>query len=137
MAAEPPKHLQQAFGAMTSKPVAADTREGEDLGPCASRPMPMGWVGLYVLNGKEDTHAFQYQHIGKETFSADGQSFVIEWNIPEKWRLTVRGRNLWTIFVNVHHHKLEWIKKADRDFADGKQPIITGITVEQVAEEEK
>jgi hypothetical protein len=42
---------------------------------------------------------------------------------------------LWRIFVNLHHHKLEWIKKADRNFDDGK-PIITAIVAEPVQEAE-
>ena len=105
--------------------------EAEDLGECASKAMPRGFVGIHVFNGKEDTRAFQYQHLGFERFSADGTSFVIEFNIPEKWRMTVTGRNLWRIFVNLHHHKVEWIRKTDRDFADDKQSIITAIVIEQ------
>jgi hypothetical protein len=109
--------------------------EVEDLGECAPRPSPRGWTGLYVLNGKEDVRAFQYQHLGFESFSADGTSFVVEFNIPEKWRVTVTGRSLWRIFVNLHQHKLEWIRKADRDFAEDNQPIITGIRIELIPHE--
>jgi len=112
-----------------------ESPDGEDLGPCASRPMPKGWVGVYVFNGKEDTRGFQYIHLGFESFAADGKSFVIEFNVPEKWRMTVKGRNLWPIFLNIHHHKLEWIRKADRDFGADDKPAITGIVIEQVAEE--
>jgi hypothetical protein len=36
------------------------------------------------------------------------------------------------VFVNIHHHALEWIKKADRDFDDDDAPVITSITVKQV-----
>lgn len=119
---------------------AEEERPGkeEDLGPCASRPMPNGWTGIYILNGREDTHAFQYMHMGYEKFSADGRSFVVEFNInvTEKWRVTVHGRKLWPIFMNLHHHKLEWIKKADRDFVDDGESVITGIVVESVREAE-
>ena len=118
------------------KTETTESPEGEeDLGPCASRKMPKGWVGLYVFNGTEDTRGFQYSHMGFESFAADGTSFVIEWNEPEKWRLLVRGRNLWKIFLGVHHHKIEWIRKADRDFARDGEPIILGITIERVEEE--
>jgi hypothetical protein len=112
--------------------------ETDDLGPCASRPMPGGWMGLIVLNGRENTRAFQYVHMGHEEFAVDGQWFVFEFNVgvSEKWRLRVRGRNLWPIFVNIHHHKIEWIKKADRDFDEDK-PMITAIAIEPVAENEK
>jgi hypothetical protein len=109
-----------------------ESPDGEDLGVCASRPVPRGSVGIYVFNGREDTRAFQYQHLGFERFSADGTSFVVEFNIPEKWRMTVTGRSLWPIFVNLHQHKIEWIRKADRDFADDRQPIITGIAIDQI-----
>jgi hypothetical protein len=112
----------------------SETVEAEDLGSCASRPVPKGWTGLYVLNGKEDTRAFQYVHIGYASYSSGGASFVVEFNEPEKWRLTVKGRKLWKVFVNIQHHALEWIKKADRDFGDGDAPVITDIKVELVAE---
>lgn len=118
------------------RPVALDPFEGEeDLGPCASRTNPKGWVGLYVFNGTEDTRGFQYSHLGFETFAADGTSFVFEWNVPEKWRMSVTGRNLWRIFLGIHLHKLEWLRKADRDFADEKQPIITRIQIDRIEEE--
>ena len=110
------------------------TPEGEDLGTCASRPEPKGWPGLLVLGGKEDTRAFQYVHLGFASYCADGRSFVIEFNEPEKWRLTVQGRSLWRIFVNIHQHSLEWIKKADRDFEEGDTPVITDIKIELVTE---
>src|SRR5262249_9408190 len=118
-------------------PPDASAPEDEDLGPCASRPMPKGWNGIYIQNRTEDTHAFQYMHLGYEKFAANGLSFVVEFNInvAEKWRRAVHGRGLWRIFVNLHHHKLEWIKTADRDF-DGKIPIITAIAVEPVPEAE-
>jgi hypothetical protein len=111
-------------------------RDPEELGPCASRPHPTGWTGVYVLNGRENTRAFQYVHLGFEEFSADGQAFVVEFNVnvAEKWRMTVKGRKLWPIFLNLHHHKLEWIRKADRDFGEDGHPVITAIAIEPVAE---
>jgi hypothetical protein len=126
-----------AIKASKEKPAneQGESPESEDLGPCASRPMPKGWVGIYVFNGTEDTRAFQYQHMGYESFAANGTSFAMEFNIPEKWRMTVSGHKLWEIFLGIHHHKLEWIRKADRDFADDGKPIITGISIEQVKEE--
>jgi hypothetical protein len=132
MSAKSFDEFRREMAVANTKP-ESEKPEGEDLGPCASRVMPKGWVGLYVLNGKEDTHAFQYVHMGKETFAADGTSFVIEFNVPEKWRLTVRGRSLWPVFLGIHHHKIEFIKKLDRDFGgDDKTPAITGITTEPV-----
>ncbi len=99
--------------------------------------MPGGWTGIYILNGTEGAHAFHYIHMGRKFFAADRGSFFVEFNIRvgERWRVTVYGRNLWPIFVNLHHHKLEWIKKADRDFAADGEPIITAIEVEPVGEE--
>jgi len=129
------KSLNEILESTPEKPQKPETQVNEeDLGPCASRPAPTAWTGLYVMNGKEDTRAFQYVHLGFASYSADGTSFVVEFNVPEKWRLTVKGRKLWQVFVNIHHHKLEWIKKADRDFEDGPYPVITGIKIELVAE---
>ena len=61
-----------------------ETPDGDDLGPCASRPAPKGWPGRHIFNGREDTCAFHYHHLGLERFAADGASFVFEWNVPEK-----------------------------------------------------
>ena len=125
------KSLDEVLQATRKEP---ETPQGEALGACASRPEPKGWPGLLVLGGKEDTRAFQYVHLGFASYSADGRSFVIEFNEPEKWRLTVQGRSLWRIFVNIHQHALEWIKKADRDFEEGDTPVITDIKTELVTE---
>ena len=59
---------------------------------------------------------------------------MVEFNEPEKWRMTVKGSNLWKVFVNIQQHALEWIKKADRDFEDGDTPVITEIKIERVSE---
>ena len=127
-------HLDGLLQRIGQKPETIES-EAEDLGSCASRPMPNTCTGLYVLNGKEDTRAFQYVHIGYASYSSAGTSFVVEFNEPEKWRLTVKGRKLWTVFVNIHRHALEWIKKTDRDFDDGDNPVITDIKVDLVAED--
>jgi hypothetical protein len=115
-------------------PQKRDMPEGEDPGACSSRPVPRGWSGILVLNGREDTRAFQYVHLGFANYSADGRSFVVEFNEPEKWRMTVKGSNLWKVFVNIQQHALEWIKKADRDFEDGDTPVITEIKIERATE---
>ena len=39
------------------------------------------------------------------------------------------------IFLGIHHHKIEWIRKADRDSCPDGQPIIWGIQIERVKEE--
>jgi hypothetical protein len=108
----------------------------EELGECASRAMPAGWPGIYIRNGKEAIHAFQYVHMGLELFAADGHCFVFEFNVNvgATWRVWVYGINLWPIFLNIHLHKLEWIAKADRDFAEDGKPYITHIVVESVPE---
>jgi hypothetical protein len=128
-------NLKDILQGSTARNEKGESPVSEDLGDCSARPVPRGCVGLLVMNGKEDTRAFQYQHLGYERFSADGTSFVIEFNIPEKWRMTVTGRSLWRIFLNLHNHKIEWIRKADRDFADDVQPIITGIVIELIKED--
>ncbi len=117
-------------------PQKREMTEGEELGASASRAVPRGWAAILVLNGKEDTRAFQYVHLGFANYSADGRSFVVDFNEPEKWRMTVRGSNLWKVFVNIQQHALEWIKKADRDFEDGNAPAITDIKIERVSEDD-
>ena len=117
-----------------SKPVAT---EADEAGPCAAKPEPSGCVSLCVINTTEASRGFQYAHLGFASYAADGLSFVVEFNEPEKWRLTVRGRRLWRVFIGVHQHRLEWIKKADRDFDHGAHAVITEILIEKVDTEEE
>ena len=111
--------------------------EGEVIGSCASPPEPKGSLCLLVLGGTQDTRAFQYVHLGFASYAASGTSFVVEFNEPEKWRLIVRGRKLWEIFVNIQRHALEWISKVDRDFGESNVPVITDIRVERVKASEE
>lgn len=69
-------------------------------------------------------------------FAADGQSFMIEWNIPEQWQLTVTGRNLRPIYDRISEHRIRRLRVADRDFAPDtdKQPVITKIELVPVEE---
>lgn len=47
----------------------------------------------------------------------------------------VQGRNLVKLFTHIHHHKIEWISQADRDFGADGEVIITKIDVVEVKPE--
>ncbi len=112
----------------TTKP-----EDEEDLGACASRPVVKYVPAFHVKNAKEPTRSFEYAHVGLKQYEPG--KFVLEFNEPEKWRLTVEGTNLWKVYNYLVLHRLEWIEAADRPFGDGKQPVISKITIEAVEEE--
>jgi hypothetical protein len=116
-----------------AKKTTTETPDSEDLGPCASRPTPKWWTGIHVKRGRDGTRSFQYVHIGYEEFDPAGTRFVFEFNVPEKWRVTVTGTNLWKIYNYLHQHRLEWIEQADRSIGkDESVPLISKIDVEEI-----
>jgi hypothetical protein len=42
-------------------------------------------------------------------------------------QISIRGRNLWRLYDYIHQHRMAWLARADRDFADGKEAIIVSI----------
>jgi hypothetical protein len=113
---------------------AAEEGDGEDLGPCAARPAAKLLPGLHLFRRRGSTRSFQFAHLGYQEYDPSNTWFVIEFNEPEKWRVTVRGRNLWAIYNYIAQHRLEWIREADRDFAGDGERIITAIEIEAVKE---
>lgn len=108
--------------------------EPDDLGLCCSRPANKYVPAFHVRNGAGPIRSFEYGHVGFKQF--EPTRIVMEFHEPEHWRLTVKGRNLWDLYNYLCHHRIEWIEKADRDFEDGRKPVITGIWIEKVKEEE-
>jgi hypothetical protein len=113
---------------------AGEEEAGEDLGPCAARPSAKELPGLHVIRRRASTRSFQFAHLGYQEYDPSNTWFVVEFNEPEKWRLTVRGRNLWAIYNYIAQHRLEWVKEADRDFARDGEMIIMSIDIEEVKE---
>jgi hypothetical protein len=127
-----PKRLQNKLFGLT--PAGQD--EEEDIGSCASRPSPKWLPAFHVKTGRTGVRSFDYVHMGLKQFDPSGTSFRIEFHEPEPWRLVVHGRSLWKIYNYLVLHRLEWIEKADRDFEDGKQPIISSIEIESIQDAE-
>jgi hypothetical protein len=113
---------------------AGEEEAGEELGPCAARPTARWLPGVHVFRRRGSTRSFQFAHLGYQEYDPGNTWFVIEFNEPEKWRLTVRGRNLWAIYNYLAQHRLEWIREADRDFAGDNEAIITAIDIVAVKE---
>jgi hypothetical protein len=94
------------------------------------------WVpGLHVFRRRGSTRSFEFLHLGYKEYDAGNTWFILEFNEPEKWRVTVQGRNLWQIYNYIAQHRLEWIREADRDFAGDNEAIITATEIEAVKEE--
>jgi hypothetical protein len=126
--------LRTAAGARAANDGEADP-EAVDLGPCAGRPDR--WLaGIHIKSRQGAARSFQYGHLGHQEYHASNTGFILEFHQPEKWRVTVRGRNLWTIYDNIVQHRLPWIREADQDFAADKEAIITAIAIEPVEEKE-
>lgn len=121
--------LNELLSRSVQKPEPDDA---EDLGQCASRPV-VKYVPAFHVKGRDGARSFDYHHMGLKKY--EPTRFVIEFQEPEHWRLTVEGRNLWEVYNYLVMHRLEWITAADRDFEDGRKPVITRITVEKVEEE--
>jgi len=117
-----------------AKPTAEEA-EAEDLGPCAARATAKLIPCLHVFRLRGSTRSFDFVHLGFKEYDPGNTWFILEFNEPEKFRVTVRGRNLWRIYNYIVQHRLEWIREADRDFAGDQEAIITAIEIESVEEE--
>ena len=73
----------------------------------------------------------QYAHLGlgEFGFTGDGQFFRFMVADLQPKLVTVYGRNLQRITDYIALHRQPWIRQADRDFVEGKEPIITRIEV--------
>jgi hypothetical protein len=123
--------LQNANGKKSPK---GESIEGEDLGECCARPASKWLAGLHVHNGGEPTRSFQFTQIDFEEFTPTRFTFIFVG--MAHWKLEVHGRNLWQAFNYIHQHRLEWIKKADRDFGESDKPVITSIAITDVTPKE-
>ena len=115
-----------------SPPPIAESVDGEDLGPCASRPGNKFITCLHVHNGAEPVQSFQYVHMAVRSVY-EPTRFAVLFAANEGWKIVVEGTNLWRVYNHICQHRLEWIRKADRGFDPGDgQPFITAISVVEV-----
>jgi hypothetical protein len=109
--------------------------EEDDPGPCASRAKDKWITALTIKHAKKAWESFQYQGIGTRSTFTPEKFEVVFVGHEEKWRMTVTGRNLWVVYNLIVQHRLEWLRAADRDFAEDGQPIVLAIEVVEVKEE--
>jgi hypothetical protein len=89
-----------------------DRRAG-DVGCCA-RPANKPCFSIHFLKPDGSVRSFQMKFLGMEPL-----------------KVTVRGRNLWTLYDLVHCHRMPWIMEAARDMGQGgKDPVVTAIRFE-------
>lgn len=106
----------------------------DDVGPCAALAKSKWITALTIKHAKKPWESFQYRHIGVRSVFEPTRFEVLFVGDDEQWRVVVNGRNLGQIYMLVVQGRMEWLKAADRDFAEDGKPIITGIAVEKVEE---
>jgi hypothetical protein len=104
--------------------------------PC-SRPSQHGLYTLHCILGADGYRSFQYVHLDSDSsLSADGKGQVIRLRFSSSkiTAVTIRGRNLWRLYDQIHQHKMAWVMRMDRDrdFAAGNEPVVTAIDIEEV-----
>lgn len=107
-----------------------------DLGNCASRVFHGKWhPGLELRKRDGMAQGFQYGHMSLAIRDATNVRMVLEFLIPDKWRVTIEGLNLKRIFSLVLQHRLEWLQEgSSAETTDG--PVeIERISIEPVEEE--
>lgn len=79
---------------------------------------------------------FQYSHIdiGRFGFTDAGQWFSFPFYDLQPRLLTVHGRNLFRVYLEIGSKRMPWIRVSDRDYrppanADADEPIITRASV--------
>jgi hypothetical protein len=100
-----------------------------------ARPSNKSVQSIHLLLGKEGVRSFQYVHLDSDSqfrTGNNGQVIVVRFAGLKSVQVTIRGRNLWRLYDYLHQHRMPWIMRADRDFADDKEPIITAIDFEDV-----
>jgi hypothetical protein len=92
---------------------------------------------LHLHLGKEGYRSMQYSHLQSDSRfeMSDGHVIILHFAGPFEKLLRVRiaGRNLAHLYDLLHRHCVPWVRRADRDFGDGKEPVVTGIEVTEVA----
>jgi hypothetical protein len=94
---------------------------------------------LHCCLGKDGYRSFQYVHLDSNSgFCIDpkGQTITVRFAGSKHLQVTIRGRNLWHLYDYLHQHRTSWIMRADRDFGEDKEAIITAIEIEEVNDSE-
>lgn len=85
---------------------------------------------LHVILGKDGVRSFQYKDIDSNTaWRATDRGQVIELRFGgiRPTEIVLTGRNLWKLYDYIHQHRMPWVMRADRDFSDGSDAIVTGV----------
>lgn len=124
---------------------AEDTERVNLLNPqgeyeAACHPSNKGLTRLHVMKVGQDAVTFQYVHMRSHSTGGNG-GFTIEFDDGNRWRVTVRGRNLWEIYDYCTLHRMPCIRELgpERDFPDQfprDKPVITEIRIEEVKEDQ-
>jgi len=134
--------VDSVFG-KTARPALAAADEALDLDlPDSSAPYKAFALAankpIYTLHcflGKEGYRSFQYVHLDSDsTFQKRGGHVItLRFAGTKLVQVTITGRNLERLFFYLHEHRMPWIMRADRDFTEDSEPVITGIAIDEVA----
>ncbi|MCE9565983.1 MAG: hypothetical protein K8U57_28500 [Planctomycetes bacterium] len=90
---------------------------------------------LHCALGKDGYRSFQYMHLDSDSsfrMEATGHVIVVRFVGWKPIQVTIRGRNLWQLYDYIHQHRVPWVMRAERDFVEGKQTVITAIEIREV-----
>ncbi|MFT3920949.1 MAG: hypothetical protein QM778_00285 [Myxococcales bacterium] len=143
----PDEHLKDYLARATTSRDAAGGDDGPVL-PTASdaykayakRAQPV--YTLHCLLGATGCRSFQYADLDSDSrFTIDrrGQAIALRFVGSKTTTVLIRGRNLREIYDYIHQHKTLWVMQldAERDFLDGKEPVITAIEFPEADERDE
>jgi hypothetical protein len=64
----------------------------------------------------------------------EGQIIRLRFAGTKIWEVTISGLNLWRCYDLIHQHRMPWVRKFDRGFANGseKEALITDIPIKEI-----
>lgn len=122
-----------AYGDHQKRLLGDEDEEGEDLGPCASRPTPKYWPSLEIRKKSGECFAFSYSPMLPLHFDKTRTVITIDIPSPDPWQIVISGVRLKTLFAYLHQHRIEWIEEGTRDIGYEDKAFIESIAVKPIS----
>ena len=98
-----------------------------------ARPANKPVFTLHIVLGRDGVRSFQYKDIDSNTsFKAGdmGQVITLRFGGIKPTEIVITGRNLWRLYDYIHQHRMPWVMRVDRDFAESS--VITDVEFKSV-----
>jgi hypothetical protein len=99
-----------------------------------ARPSNKPVYSLHCCLGKNGYRSFQYVHFDSDSrfqMTDKGHAITLRFIGTRMMQVRIVGRNLWRLYDLLHQHRVPWVMQVDRDFREGKEPVITAIEIEE------